>query len=137
MFNRKAFMAVLALGSVAALPACSSWDRHYDNTSSAAPMAPVVSPGEVRNVQTTLQAQGYYKGSIDGLWGPATQGALQSYQSANGLVANGELTPKTLASLNAPPAVAPPPPPAPVTTSAATPVAPPAPPPAAPAPVTP
>jgi peptidoglycan hydrolase-like protein with peptidoglycan-binding domain len=129
--------ALLALGGLAALPACSM-DRGYSHSSEAAPQQQM-SPGMVRQVQTALQQQGFYNGNIDGQWGPATQGALQAYQQAHGLTVDGALGPKTLASLNLPadgsmpvpvaaaPASTMPVPatPPPVNTSAATPATPP------------
>ncbi len=86
----------LALGTVAALPGCSDYHSH---PTPVAATQPEVSPGMVRHVQSVLQAQGYYKGSLDGLWGPETQGALRTYQQAHGLMPSGELTSPTLASL--------------------------------------
>lgn len=40
-------------------------------------------------IQGQLQALGYYGGSIDGLWGPLTEGAVKNYQSARGLSSDG------------------------------------------------
>jgi len=122
--------ALLAFGSLGALPACSAMDTR---TSSVAPMSnPELSSGMVRHVQTTLQQQGLYSGSIDGIWGPATRGAVLNFQQANGLRATGELNSPTLAALNAPtagaaPAMQPAPAPAPAadTTSSAAPASPP------------
>jgi peptidoglycan hydrolase-like protein with peptidoglycan-binding domain len=90
--------------------------------------SPEVSPGMVRRVQTALQQQGTYNGAIDGLWGPATQSALQNFQQSHGLRATGELNTPTLTALNLQPAAPAPapvtnPPPAP--TSSAAPAAPP------------
>ena len=92
--------ALLAFGSLAALPACSMMNSR---TSSVAPMSsPELSSGMVRHVQTTLQQQSFYTGSIDGIWGPQTRSAVLSFQRANGLRATGELNSPTLAALNAP-----------------------------------
>jgi peptidoglycan hydrolase-like protein with peptidoglycan-binding domain len=94
--------ALLALGGLAALPACSS--PSYTQTSSAypAPAAQELSPGMVRQVQTSLQQQGLYNGAIDGIWGPQTQAAVQSFQQAHSLNASGRLNSATLAALNLP-----------------------------------
>src|SRR5580704_11191239 len=71
--------ALLAFGSLAALPVCTS-----PSYSSAPPVQaaanPELSPGMVRQVQTALQQQGVYNGAIDGIWGPQTQAAVQSFQ---------------------------------------------------------
>lgn len=39
-------------------------------------------PTEVKAMQKRLQARGFYGGSIDGLWGPQTQAAVESAQKA-------------------------------------------------------
>jgi peptidoglycan hydrolase-like protein with peptidoglycan-binding domain len=94
--------ALLAFGSLAALPACTS--PTYYRTSSAAPMPATqeLSPGMVRQVQTALQQQNLYNGAIDGIWGPQTQSAVQSFQQSHGLNPTGRLTDQTLAALNLP-----------------------------------
>ena len=100
MRNHHIAAALLALASIAVLPACSPM---YGQSSSTAPAASrELSPGMVRQVQTTLQQQNFYRGNIDGVWGPATQTAVQSFQQARGLRASGELNSETLTALNAP-----------------------------------
>ena len=102
MNTSRAAAAFIALGSLAALPACSSLGMHMpgSQTSSAAPMAhPELSADMVRQVQTSLQQQGDYRGNVDGIWGAATQTALQSYQSAHALTASGQLDEPTLKAL--------------------------------------
>ncbi len=47
---------------------------------------------DVKIVQTALNAYGYNAGRVDGVFGNATRNALQAYQAANGLVADGFLT---------------------------------------------
>jgi peptidoglycan hydrolase-like protein with peptidoglycan-binding domain len=93
--------ALLAFGSLAALPACTS-----PSYSSAPPVQaaanPELSPGMVRQVQTALQQQGVYNGAIDGIWGPQTQAAVQSFQQSHSLRATGQLSSATLAALNLP-----------------------------------
>lgn len=39
-------------------------------------------PAEIKAMQKRLQARGFYGGSIDGLWGPQTQAAVESAQKA-------------------------------------------------------
>ena len=56
----------------------------------------------VQQVQASLQQQGLYRGSIDGLWGPATEASLKSYQQSHGLNASGEVDSPTLATLSLP-----------------------------------
>ena len=94
--------ALLAFSSLAALPGCTMTPGHSSSVAAARTSNPELSPGMVREVQTTLQQQGFYKGNIDGMWGPATQGATLSFQRARGLSATGELDSPTLAALNSP-----------------------------------
>ena len=55
----------------------------------------------VRVVQRRLKELGYYKGSADGDFGPATEAAVKEFQKANGLTADGKVGEKTLAKMNA------------------------------------
>jgi len=50
-------------------------------------------------VQTVLQGQGFYRGEIDGLLGPATRAALAAYQTAQHLPPTGALDQPTLDTL--------------------------------------
>lgn len=54
----------------------------------------------VRAVQRRLKELGYYKGSADGDFGPATEKAVKEFQQANGLSADGKVGQKTLEKLN-------------------------------------
>ena len=53
----------------------------------------------VSAVQSDLAKQGYYRGVIDGVYGPQTRVAITRYQSKHGLQVTGSLTPATLESL--------------------------------------
>jgi putative peptidoglycan binding protein len=53
----------------------------------------------VQAVQTQLFNQGYYSGSIDGVFGPSTRDAVAKYQIANHLNVTGSLSPDTIQSL--------------------------------------
>ena len=44
---------------------------------------------EVKEVQTRLKKWGYYKGSVDGIFGAGTRAAVISFQKKNGLKADG------------------------------------------------
>ena len=55
---------------------------------------------EVRSVQKRLKELGYYKGSADGDFGPATEEAVKEFQKANGRTADGKVGEKTLSKLN-------------------------------------
>jgi hypothetical protein len=50
-------------------------------------------------VQSDLAREGYYRGVIDGVYGPQTRVAITRYQSNHGLQVTGSLTPATLQSL--------------------------------------
>ncbi|HEY8554737.1 MAG TPA: peptidoglycan-binding domain-containing protein [Burkholderiales bacterium] len=54
----------------------------------------------VRQVQQTLNDQGFNAGPVDGKWGPKTQSAVKNFQQAKGLQPTGELDQETLAELN-------------------------------------
>lgn len=43
----------------------------------------------VRTIQTKLKRWGYYKGSVDGIFGSQTKSAVQYFQRKNGLTADG------------------------------------------------
>lgn len=94
--------ALPAISSVAALPACSMFggDNNASRTSRSTPQSPALSQDMVQQVQTRLQQQGMYRGSVDGQWGPATEAAVCSYQQQHDINATGQLDTATLASLN-------------------------------------
>jgi hypothetical protein len=66
-----------------------------ENVSTAAPEP----DANVEAIQQDLAKQGYYKGSVDGLYGRATRDAVARYQSVRKLSVTGTLTRQTLKSL--------------------------------------
>ena len=59
-----------------------------------------VTPDQVIvNVQVALQQQGYYAGSIDGVLGPQTRGALAAFQADNGLAVTSAVDQPTLQTM--------------------------------------
>ncbi len=54
---------------------------------------------EVTRIQQELSNRGYYRGSIDGIFGTQTQAAVRNYQSDNGLAVDGVAGERTLSSL--------------------------------------
>jgi peptidoglycan hydrolase-like protein with peptidoglycan-binding domain len=60
---------------------------------------------QVRAIQRRLRDLGYAPGPADGRFGPVTQHAVTGFQADHGLVADGEVGPKTYARLR-PPSVA-------------------------------
>lgn len=57
-------------------------------------------PEVIRQVQKSLNDQGYDAGPVDGKWGPKTQAAVKNFQQAKGLDATGSLNEETLAELD-------------------------------------
>ncbi len=53
----------------------------------------------VKKLQTALASGGYYTGSIDGSYGPATEWAVKAYQKKMGLTVDGIAGPQTQGSL--------------------------------------
>ncbi len=54
---------------------------------------------EVRKIQQKLKQLGYYKGSVDGIYGTGTRNAVIAFQKNCGLTADGIAGPKTLTYL--------------------------------------
>jgi len=54
---------------------------------------------QVKLLQAALKHLGFYTGAVDGDFGPATQSAVQQFQSAYGLSADGVVGPATLQEL--------------------------------------
>ncbi len=70
---------------------------------SAGVLSKVGSTGtEVRQIQTRLKQWGYYKGSVDGVYGSGTRSAVIAFQRKNGLTADGVAGPATLAAIGLP-----------------------------------
>ncbi len=66
----------------------------YENT---ATLSSLGSRGqEVRQIQKKLQNLGFYSGSVDGVYGTATQKAVRNFQKSRGISADGIAGPKTL-----------------------------------------
>ena len=53
----------------------------------------------VTQIQTRLKSWGYYTGSVDGVYGSATESAVKYFQRKNGLSVDGQAGEKTLAAL--------------------------------------
>jgi hypothetical protein len=54
---------------------------------------------QVKLLQAALKSLGFYAGAVDGSFGPATQSAVEQFQSANGLTADGVVGQQTLTKL--------------------------------------
>jgi len=54
---------------------------------------------EVKSIQTKLKQWGYYKGSVDGIYGTETTKAVKYFQQKNKLTVDGIAGPKTLTAM--------------------------------------
>jgi len=92
---------VIAIGLLAGLGACSNFDSRGSAPQSTAATQPAVAPDVVRQVQSKLRDDGYYKqGPVDGVWGAGTQASVRSFQRDHNLTANGQLDVPTLQAMN-------------------------------------
>lgn len=62
-------------------------------------MSPFMEGDDVREVQDALELYGYKPGSIDGIYGPKTHGAVVAFQQNKGLTVDGIVGPKTTSAL--------------------------------------
>jgi N-acetylmuramoyl-L-alanine amidase len=62
-------------------------------------------PHSVQAIQYRLRDYGYYYGPFDGVWGPATQSALERFQQGRGLQPDGQPGPQTVTALGLAPDV--------------------------------
>ena len=53
----------------------------------------------VKQIQTKLKSWGYYSGSVDGIYGSATEKAVRAFQKKNGLTVDGKAGPQTLKAM--------------------------------------
>lgn len=60
---------------------------------------PLMRGGKISEIQQRLQLYGYDPGSADGIFGPKTYAAVVSFQTAQGLVADGEVGSQTAKAL--------------------------------------
>ena len=69
------------------------------NYQSSTSVVEVATTSENKQVQQRLKELGYYKGAIDGIFGPKTLAAVKNFQRDYGLVVDGIVGKKTLAAL--------------------------------------
>lgn len=85
--------AVTAMAEPSALEAAS--------TAVAQTVAAVIENPTNQQIQEALKSAGYYDGKVDGSIGPKTKRAIESFQTDNGLKADGKVGPRTWAKLGA------------------------------------
>jgi hypothetical protein len=121
MTKPRNLVALVALGALAALPACSDGSGSnqysgnyappssypipsgYSGAGNVTPTNQTVAPVSrqmIRNVQQTLRQNGDYNAQVDGVWGPMTESGVRKWQQAHNLNANGEIDVATLQSMN-------------------------------------
>jgi len=80
-----------------------SADEAADDTKEQPVDLPVLREGmrgsAVTRVQETLRSRGFYSGSVDGVFGPATRSAVMDFQRSVGLAADGVVGPATWGAL--------------------------------------
>ena len=75
----------------------------YEDASPLSVLSKLGSQGqEVRNIQSRLKEWGYYKGSVDGVYGQQTKNAVIKFQKKNGLKADGIAGNAPLAAIGLP-----------------------------------
>ena len=93
-----ATLVLLCLFMVAALHARDNYSA--DAGGAVTTLSRLGSSGsEVRQIQQRLKAWGYYKGTVDGIYGAKTRDAVRLFQKKNGLTVDGVAGPKTLAAI--------------------------------------
>ena len=95
---KKFFNVLLVLLLVAAIGAGSwgVWETTLKEESVYALSRYGSTGSEVKKIQTVLKNLGYYKGSVDGIYGTKTKNAVTSFQRDCGLTADGICGSKTL-----------------------------------------
>lgn len=53
----------------------------------------------VSEIQTALKNQGFYKGTVDGVYGSGTETAVKTFQQSKGLAVDGKVGPATLKAM--------------------------------------
>ena len=98
--------ATIAIATVATVGAVFNNTGHTDDYDFAASgyvqtavLKQGATGGEVKELQRRLKQWGYYNGSVDGIYGPATVKAVKYFQQKNGLKADGIAGKSTFAAL--------------------------------------
>ncbi len=85
----------------AATPEATTLSNPAFNFSALSTLNPGGQGPEVKQLQTTLKALGYYNGTIDGVYGESTVTAVSKFQQAMGLTADGVAGSTTIQRLEA------------------------------------
>ncbi|HXQ25264.1 MAG TPA: peptidoglycan-binding domain-containing protein [Candidatus Acidoferrales bacterium] len=85
-------------GSAASTSGAPKKTKHKHHTRSK-PGQKAPTPDRISEIQSALARSGYYQGDPNGKWDSNTVAAVQKFQSANGIEANGKLDAPTLQKL--------------------------------------
>lgn len=95
------YAACLALAGLAACSSLGIGGTQYSSRSATPPPPAPVASDTIRQVQSTLQKDGYYRqGNIDGVWGTGTENAVEAFQRDHSLTVTGQLDGPTLQAMN-------------------------------------
>ena len=86
----------LAVTVGAAGATLTAYNNYIDNNSVYALSRYGSTGSEVRSIQTKLKSLGYYKGSVDGIYGTQTKNAVTAFQRNCGITVDGIAGPQTL-----------------------------------------
>ena len=91
--QRALVTAILSIAFVTAGVGVSAYQKTDIQTAQETVLVAVLKQGakggEVKEVQRRLKEKGFYKGSVDGVFGPGTREAVIAFQKKNGLKADG------------------------------------------------
>lgn len=91
------FLIVFAIIAGAAAGGYTAYKLCWDNGEAIYAVSKYGSTGnEVRQIQQKLRDLGFYKGSVDGIYGSQTQSAVKQFQKSVGITADGIAGSKTL-----------------------------------------
>ena len=100
---KKLFKVIVILLTIVTAGVFVGFSAPAKSTSSVTAYAAVISQGSrgemVKTIQRKLKNWGYYKGSVDGIFGPKTKEAVKYFQRKNSLVVDGVVGKKTLSAL--------------------------------------
>jgi peptidoglycan hydrolase-like protein with peptidoglycan-binding domain len=85
--------------TASARPTSRSASHKKKRHSKSEPKQKAPSPDRISEIQSALSRGGYYQGDPNGKWDSNTVAAVQKFQSANGIEANGKLDAPTLQKL--------------------------------------
>jgi peptidoglycan hydrolase-like protein with peptidoglycan-binding domain len=93
--------AALLLGGSLLAPQAQAWQSGADSQSSSVHPADSGSQSQlsIRDLQQELKQDGFYEGSIDGIWGSESRSAMEQYQRQHALTPSGQLDRDTLQAM--------------------------------------